>query len=141
MLVKLLTILKTAKRINYGLREYGRQHGFGTSLSGLCAIGSHTLRHALLQQGIDGDCICGDDLHVWYEHQGFVIDITATQFNTNLPLVFFTKPSHHLYRQYVNCINCNNIVVLDHWPCEQQPIADAVDEVLSLSEFNCRSSN
>lgn len=59
-------------------------------LCGACAIASYTLYKALQNKGYRPTLVCavnGFEGHCWVELRGHIIDVTATQFDPELPLV------------------------------------------------------
>ena len=63
------------------------------SLGGLCAIASAELFNRLKGAGFDNTLIAYTDKHVYVVLDGYVIDVTATQFG-NYPKVFIETVSY-----------------------------------------------
>lgn len=70
-------------------------------LAGACAIASYTIYRCLIKLGYNPKFIMADSgcgCHCWVELNDTVIDLTATQFNFELPKVLTSKKKYYFKR-------------------------------------------
>jgi hypothetical protein len=76
-------IRNIAKRVRRRAERYADQKGFTDDLAGLCAHASTVLRDELKKVGIRAR-LAGNMYHAFLTYKGYVIDVTATQFDSYL---------------------------------------------------------
>lgn len=64
---------------------------YGPDLGGMCAVASYTLWQLLLSAGFRKAKFAFNPIHCWVELDGWVIDVTATQFDKRLPKVHVVR--------------------------------------------------
>lgn len=108
------------KRVQQAISEKDADYGSGVDLSGTCGYASWALWKSLpgshLVLGEYDDCT-----HAWVEYEGYIIDITATQFGAFAPvrLLLKTGKQASLYsREHVNADAEEQIA--DWYPYEWQ---------------------
>lgn len=78
------TILSIATRVRAWAERYAERHGFNHNLRGVCAIASSKLHRELKEIGIDTTinlAQVNSNCHVFLTVDGFILDVTATQFS------------------------------------------------------------
>lgn len=113
---------KVRKAVEYLLEE-GILEQCEDGLGGLCAITSAALVRAFKKNGYyavvvygqyaDNDSAC----HCWVLSEGLNWDLTATQFDENLPDVYhFESDKNYRLDEYVR-----TLTYFEDWPKEQRP--------------------
>jgi hypothetical protein len=79
-------VIKLAKAVRKSAENYtkraGDGHEFDQDLGGMCAIASRALWRVLKNHGYKPKFVhTGDGFHCWVELDGWILDVTATQFN------------------------------------------------------------
>lgn len=99
------TLIQLAQKIRDGLDEYVarfRPSHIDSDLMGACAIASYFLMREARKKGIKVELFvgvhnsCDIGQHVWICHDGFIVDITATQFGYD-DKIYIAPESHEDY--------------------------------------------
>lgn len=101
----------------------GNEHEIFEDLEGGCAVGAAALVQAAHDfLGIRADFVATDE-HCWVEHDGYVYDPTATQFDPSADRVVVLSAEQAKKRhQYSRPVETRDIVVVDEeWPEGQRP--------------------
>lgn len=126
-----------AKLVRQSVRELIPKWGvdgfiFHDNLEGACAIASYTLWRAYAKFDIKSDLVENDD-HCWVELQGYVVDLTATQFSLrkDFPKVFMTRAGKYCgHYNYSNPLYRNSEALdqlIHAWWKPQSPISYVAD--------------
>lgn len=116
-------ILAARKTRKWAMRVR-KKYGFPASLAGMCAICSYKLAELL-----PSSTIHVANNHVWVTYHGFVIDVTATQFNLKpvlvLPIDEYNKITSMYIKKdvriYYDLTSFINGLIKLHWPNDQLP--------------------
>ena len=114
---------------------------FNPDLCGLCAIASITLKDIYKRDLLHhADVYKGEfleDEHCWVCIQGMFVDITATQFGLNSPVICVRADSDFAKNHFNKGQIINNINVFDEWPEEQRPDENIINTIKEkYYEFN-----
>lgn len=123
--------VKKAKKIALDVRkwaeQYAKRHHYDSDLCGLCAISSARLSYKLEKAGIPHK-IAHNDSHAFVVCNGYIIDVTATQFGCRSKVVVRKPPKPHeedalswwhQKRTNLNSKTFYNTQVRLGWPPEQ----------------------
>jgi len=103
----------------------------------MCAVASHTLLTAFQKQNIECQMVSGKFYckrtgtrsdHCWVEVDGNIVDITVTQFDSDLPEVFVVPENHVGYEKVKTICSCKDI----QW-ANQSPDPDLSEKILAIS--------
>jgi len=104
-----------------------------SDLGGLCAIASYTLRRELYKKSIDTKLIEGKWFkgptdkwgwgHCWLEWNGYIIDITATQFGVARKVCINRDRGKHYGKR--------TPLRFKEWPDEQRPSDELAERIMS----------
>jgi hypothetical protein len=120
--------------------EYAeRTEGFDPkTLDSMCAIASYALVKALHKHGYKSAKLVvfedENEGHCWVEYNGYVYDVTATQFDMRRPGVFIVRTTHDEYNWAKNMKNHPHVKVVKRpgrflrvgWPDYQCPRRDVI---------------
>lgn len=95
-----MTVLPRIRRIAKIVRGKAEKKWFCRDLGGMCGIASVMLHKALMEEGIAADIVC-NSWHAFLEYNGYIIDITATQFD--VPKAVFIKKRAKKEGEYWQC--------------------------------------
>lgn len=128
-----------ARVSNAAMRFGGFTWGYWDStLGGLCAVASDVLIRAFAARGIEATLVHGKfhcngwkdgGWHCWVECNGYVVDITASQFGAQFPPVFITSSlsltASREYRGTYLALARGEAayahVMQDNWPTDARP--------------------
>ena len=123
---ELKLLFKVAKRARRDLEVLNLINKDNLNMIGYCGIGARWLQHLAKRKGMKVDFIIGrynDEInsshHCWVEYDGYIIDITATQFgfSDNISLIDETD-----YRYNKTAKNSKAIRLMKNWPHYQKYI-------------------
>lgn len=113
--------------------EQERSPHYGTNLTGLCGISSFILKKAFEKYGYKANLVYGNFYqqggHAWIECDGFIWDITATQFGEKEKVLIT-----HLYDERYIYAEPMNVTDFRYWSNCQKPTLSLVREILSQAE-------
>lgn len=117
------SLLESAKKVRAQLEKYTPRK-WNPNFSGLCGLGSALLLKELKSKGIQAE-ICENNSHAFVRSQGFILDVTATQFGY---LRIVALPAHqaartakiwHTRRKF-STLSAFRKHQKKHWPAHQQ---------------------
>ena len=121
---KLQVLIKVAKRARRDLEVLNLLSGGNLNMTGYCGVGSRWLQRLAHKKGIDIDFIVGkynDHIvssdHCWVQYNGYIIDITATQFGF-VDRIIVLKDND--FRYTCRLKNIKAIVAMKNWPHSQK---------------------
>jgi hypothetical protein len=105
-------------------KEYGT---WRDNLCGMCAIASSMIFNECKRQGIRAKFVYADkkyEGHCWIEVQGYIIDVTATQFGKGIDSVIVERKQ-----------NITNTVLLQDWYDNPRVVIKKACSIRSINSF------
>ncbi len=115
-------VLAIAKKVRSWAEEKALEWEFPSDLMGMCAIASAKLHESLKHAGFPSKIGYNPD-HCFVIYKGFVLDVTATQFKEEEPVMVARRNDYWFHNEehvFADVVNLKRIQRQHRWPRSQR---------------------